>query len=105
MKDYKTVRFDDKTKDLINSRLAFEDTEKSKKLNSRNQNQAIKKYITDTIENYVNRCQSSQLLHTDVSFFRDLLTEKINQIMNKKIELLELIIKDYFFVQERYEND
>lgn len=104
MKNYITVRFDEKTKDLINQRLSIEANAKNKH-NQSNENRAIKKYITDALERYVNKYQSSQLLETEAAFLREYLIEKINPIMNNKLELLELIIKDYFFVREGYEND
>lgn len=57
------------------------------------------------LQKSLHKYQSSQLLETEAAFLREYLIEKINPIMNNKLELLELIIKDYFFVREGYEND
>lgn len=104
-KRYITIRLDEKTKDLVNRSTNQIGKTKYNKSNQRLENSEIKHNLIEAIQTYVYNYRSAGILDAESSAIRSLLSEKITQLMDKKIELLELIMKDYLFIREDIEDD
>ena len=104
-KKYITIRLDEKTKDLVNQSANQIGKKEYNKSNQRLENSEIKENLIEAIQTYIYNYRSAGILDAESSAIRGLLSEKITQLMDKKIELLELIMKDYLFIREDIEDD
>jgi len=68
-------------------------------------NEEVKSFVIGAIEEYVDQHMFAEYLETEKSEIQSVLIEKMQNIMDRKIWLLDQIIKDYVFAREGDRDD
>lgn len=88
---------------IVTARFPKEITKKLNEISDNNR--VVKKFIVDSLEEYVNQHMFAEYLETEKSEIHDILIQRLEKMMEKKLWLLDQIIKDYIFVREGSKND